>query len=285
MSKNSERGLGAFVSVAGGLENGIKNGDALGCNIIMIHPTPPQRWAAKAIEQEKIDAFNKAFKESGKIERVHMHGIYLINLANPDKQKFHLSKMSLVNYLDLAEQIECPGVVFHTGSYKDVTPEEGLKRVVQGINWVFENTKSSKNLFLECAAGAGNVIGDKLEELAEIRSLVDQPERVQFCLDTQHMWASGYDWQNDLDGVVEQVENTIGLENVRCVHFNDSKMELGSNRDRHENLGEGLIGEKAMKAILNHPKLKNLDFVMETPALKDPETAKEQVKKLQDWAD
>ncbi len=278
------RNLGCFVSCAGGLENGVKNGEALGINTIMIHPTPPQRWNSKPFEEEKMQALKDALDQSEIVKRIHMHGIYLINLSSPDKQKFYLAKMSIVNYLELAEFVDSPGVVFHTGSFKDIEPEEGFKRVAYGVDWIVEHAKSSKPLFLEVAAASGNVIGSKFQDLAKIKDLVKNPDRVQFCLDTQHMWASGYDIKNDLDGVVDQIEKILGLDNVICVHFNDSKTEFNSKRDRHENLGEGLIGEDAMKAFLNHPKLKKLDFVMETPDVKKVESAEKEVKKLLSWA-
>lgn len=281
----SKRYLGCFVSVAGGLEKGIERGEELSVNTIMIHATPPQRWNSKPIETEKMQKMKDALEASKIVERVHIHGIYLINLANPDSSKFHLSKLSIKHYLELAEFIDSPGVVFHTGSFKDIEPEEGFKRVASGIDWVVENTESTKPLFLEVAAGAGRVIGSKFEDLAKIKELTKYPERVQVCLDTQHLWASGYDFASDLEGVVNDLDKVIGIENVKCVHFNDSKTEMGSNRDRHENLGEGLIGEDAMKSFLNHPKLKDLDFVMETPNMKDPETAKIDVEKLLSWAE
>ena len=278
------RNLGCFVSVAGGLENGIKNGESLGINTIMIHPTPPQRWNSKEFEEDKMKAIKVALDSSEIVNTVHMHGIYLINLANPDKQKFHLSKISIKHYLELAEYIDSPGVVFHTGSFKDIEPEEGFKRVAYGIDWIIENSESSKPLFLEVAAGAGKVIGSSFEDLARIKEMVKQGDRVQFCLDTQHMWASGYDIKNDLDGVVDQIQKVLGLENIRCVHFNDSKTDFNSKKDRHENLGDGVIGEDAMKSFLNHPKLKKIDFVMETPNVKSFETAAIEVEKLLSWA-
>ncbi len=278
------RNLGCFVSVAGGLENGVKNGEELGINTIMIHATPPQRWNSKPFEEEKMQKMKHALEASKIVKTVHIHGIYLINLSNPDKQKFHLSKVSVVNYLELAEFIGSPGVVFHTGSFKDIEQEEGFDRVAYGIDWICEHAESSKPLFLEVAAGAGKVIGSKFEDLATIKDKVKDPDRVMFCLDTQHMWASGYDIKNDLDGVVDEMDRVLGIENIKCVHFNDSKTEFDSKKDRHENLGEGEIGEKALKAFLNHPKLKHLDFVMETPDVKKVETASSEVKKLLDWA-
>jgi deoxyribonuclease-4 len=281
------RYLGCWVPTAGGLFNGVKNGEALGVNTIMLHPSPPQRWHTKEFDPAAIAKFNEAMQASSIVKKVHMHGIYLTNLANPDKQKFHLSKLALMYYLNLAEKINGEGVVFHTGSLKDTTEEEGLDRVARGLEWIFENADSTKPLMLECAAGAGSVIGDKLEELKTIFDLVDSKykSRVKFCLDTQHMWASGYDLVNHLDDVIDSIDENLGLENILCIHFNDSKTELNSNKDRHENLGNGLIGESGMKNILNHPKLKHIDFVMETPDVKSVETAKSEVNKLQGWAE
>ncbi|MFQ5493419.1 MAG: deoxyribonuclease IV [Candidatus Dojkabacteria bacterium] len=277
------RHLGAFVSVAGGLEKAIENGSALGLNTIMIHPSPPQRWHTKPFPQESIDNYNSARKGSG-IETVYFHGIYLTNLANPDKQKFHLGKLALRHYLDLAEAIDADGVVFHVGSFKDTTEDEGFKRIIKGIDWILKESENDKPLLLECAAGAGSVVGDQFEELARIFEGVSDKSRVFFCLDTQHMFASGYDLVGDLEGVVSEIERILGLDLVHAIHFNDSKTEFNSKRDRHENIGEGLIGKKAMQAFLNHPKLQKLPFIMETPALKDPDTARKEVDKLKSWA-
>lgn len=291
------RNIGAFVSCAGGLYKAIENGTTLGVNTIMIHPTPPQRWNSKSFDEEIIVKYNEA-KAKSKIEKVYFHGIYLVNLANPDKQKFHLSKISLVYYLDLLARVQADGVVFHTGSFKDIGEEEGFDRVIYGLNWIFDNlTDASKEyienskiprLLLECAAGSGSVIGDRMEELKRIYDGIkpEHKHKLGFCLDTQHMYASGYDIVNDVEGVAKQIDEILGLEKVRAVHFNDSKTELASNKDRHEDLGKGLIGEKGMKGFLNHPKLKHFDFVMETPSLGDfPNGAMEQVEILKKWAE
>lgn len=280
------RYLGGFVSCAGGLYKAIENGENLGVNTIMMHPSPPQRWNTKPFDPEQIAKFNEAKAKSG-IKKVYMHGIYLINLANPDKQKFHLSKISLVYYLDLLSKIDADGVIFHTGSFKDIEENAGYERVIYGLNWIMEHLESEfegKKLFLECAAGAGSIIGDKFEELGRIYEGVKYKEKIGFCLDTQHMFASGYDIVNNLDGVVDQIDKNLGIENVHAIHFNDSKTELASNRDRHENLGEGLIGEKAMTAFLNHPKLKDVSFVLETPGMGDPDLAPKEIGKLHKWA-
>jgi len=288
------RNLGCFVSSAGGLYKGIENGEAIGVNTIMIYPAPPQRWNSQPFKQEDIDKFNERRKENlasdKKINKVFFHGIYLVNLASPDKQKFHLAKLSLVNHLDLCNKINADGVIFHTGSFKDYDEKSdaGYERIVYGINWIFDHVEvKDQKLYLECAAGAGGkVVGDKFEELARIYEKLsdDIKKKLGFCLDTQHMYASGYDIVNNLDEVVKDADKLLGLEKIPVIHFNDSKTDLGSNTDRHENLGDGKIGEKAMTAFLNHPKLKGKDFILETPGLKDIESSKAEVAKLLKWA-
>jgi deoxyribonuclease IV len=279
----SKRYLGSFVSCAGGLYKALEHGDELGVNTIMLHPSPPQRWNTKPFEQDAIDAFNEKRKTS-KVEKVFFHGIYLINLAHPEKAKLHLAKLSLVHYLDLAEKINADGVVFHVGSFKEVDVDEALAQVSEAIDWIFEKSSGKSKLMLEVAAGAGNVIGDKFSELKKIYNGVKDRSRLQFCLDTQHMFGSGYDIKDNLEGVVQELEKELGIDLIGAVHFNDSKVELASHKDRHENLGEGLIGEEGMKGFLNHPKLKHLPFIMETPNVKDVETAQEQVDILKKWA-
>lgn len=286
------RSLGCFVSSAGGLFNILDRGEELGVNTVMTHPAPPQRWNSQPFKDEVIDAYLERKKKGTSVEKVYFHGIYLINLANPDKQKFHLSKVSVMNHLDLLNRIDGDGVIFHTGSFKEYTADNldaGFDRVIYGLNWIFENIPSEtsgRKLMLECAAGSGNVVGDKFDELARIYEGVkdEYKDMIGFCLDTQHMFASGYDLINNLEEVVSELESTIGIDKVKAVHFNDSKTDLASNKDRHENLGEGKIGKDAMSAFLNHPKLKNLPFILETPALDEVETAKQQVETLKKWA-
>lgn len=277
------RHLGCFVSCAGGLYKSLENGQALGVNSIMLHPSPPQRWNTTPFAAEQILKFNELRPSTG-IEKIFFHGIYLINLANPDKQKLHLAKVSLQNYMRLAEEVGADGVVFHVGSFRDLDPEECFPVITEAIDWVLERSPGNPKLMLEIAAGAGNVVGDTFAELKRIRDGVMDQERVQFCLDTAHLFGSGYDIRDHLDDVMVEMETVLGLENIGAVHFNDSKGALNSKKDRHENIGDGLIGEDAMKAFLNHPKLKHLPFVMETPALADIESSQGEVDKLKSWA-
>lgn len=276
-----KRYFGCHVSVAGGFENGIKNGSELGVNSIQVHPSPPQRWNTKAYDPGYEDKFLEA-KESSKIEKVFFHAIYLINLATPDNRKFSLAKMSLVNYLDLMARIQGDGVVVHVGSMKDQPDEkEGLARATEGVNAILAEAKNDARLILEVAAGAGKIIGSRMEELAEIYEGVEEKERVGFGLDSQHMWASGYNLREDLAGVIKSLKENFGIEKTWLVHLNDSMTDFDSKRDRHENFGDGKIGSEALEAFLNHKELKEIPFVLETPALKEMETAAAEVKKVQ----
>lgn len=294
-----ERNLGCFVSCAGGLFNIIERGNALGVNTVMTHPAPPQRWNSTPFKDETVEKYLEAKSKDKNIKKVYFHGIYLINLANPDSQKFHLSKLSVMHHLDLLRRINADGVIFHTGSFKDTTEEVGFERVIYGLNWIFDEMEklpsakendsfwNKEKLFLEVAAGSGNVVGDKFQELAKIYTGIKEEHRhkIGFCLDTQHMFASGYDLINNLDGVIEDLDSTLGLNKISAIHFNDSKTDFASNKDRHEDLGDlGKIGSKAMKAFLNHPKLAGKDFILETPSLDVFETAKQQVDLLKSWA-
>ena len=224
------RYFGAHVTSAGGYHNSVLAAKDLGVNSIQIHASPPQRWNSKPFADGIENQFNNERKEAG-IEKLFFHGIYLINLANPDDEKFHLSKLSLVHALDLNARMQGDGVIFHLGSMKDQADENiGYARAAQGINWILENSKNDARLILEVAAGSGSVIGDRIEELATIYEQVENKDRVGFGLDTQHMWASGYDLQNNLEEIVSNIDAVLGLKKVWSVHLNDSKTALASKK-------------------------------------------------------
>lgn len=276
----SKRFFGCHVSSAGGFQNAITNGDTLGVNTIQLHPAPPQRWNRKPFPVGYEEKFLE-LKPTSSVEKVYFHAIYLINLANPDPEKRELSKLSLRHHLDLISRIKGDGVVVHVGSNKDNEIEqEGYRLVAESINELLQDLPQDAPLLLEVAAGSGKIIGAQMEQLAFIYDLISKKDQVGFCLDTQHMWASGYDWQNDLEQIIAQIKSIFGLENVKCIHLNDSKSKLESRVDRHENLGSGEIGLDAIKAVIHHPDLIDIPFVLETPNLKDMETAKVEVEKL-----
>jgi deoxyribonuclease-4 len=276
-----KRYFGAHVSCAGGLINAANAAIELDINTIQIHPSPPQRWNTQPFAEGIEDAFNAA-REGSCLEKVFFHAIYLINMATPDPQKFQLAKTSLLNYLDLTARIGGAGVIFHVGSMKDQPDEaEGYDRVVSGLNWVLERAPAKSRLIMEVAAGSGSIIGDRVEELGLIYSQLERKELAGFGLDTQHMWASGYDLATDLEGVIKNVDESLGLDKVWSIHLNDSKTELASKKDRHENIGDGLIGEAALRRVFTHPKLQSIPFILETPALATIDGARSEIQKLE----
>ena len=278
-----ERFLGCHVSTAGGFENGLKNGDLLGINTIQVHSVPPQRWNSSKVPAGSENKFLELLPNSG-VKKIFFHGIYLINLVSADPKNFKLSKLSLQNTMDFLARAKGEGLIFHVGSLKELDEATGFKQAAEAIDEIMDEAPGTGKLLLEVSAGGGNIVGDRIEELRQIYDLLKKPERVGFALDSQHMWASGYNWQESLEEIVQEVEKHFGLERVGAIHLNDSMTPHASRKDRHANLGEGLIGEAALKALINHPKLRQIPFILETPAMKDMELAKAEAQKLLSWA-
>ena len=286
--------LGAHVSSAGGIENSIKEGDRYEINSIQIMPTAPMRWATKNIPQESIEKFVETLKGS-QVKKILIHGIYLTNLARSDKQLFHLGKMGLVVYLDFANRVEqlikkssldveILGVCFHPGSQKELNYEDSLERVSYGINWVLNEVGGTQWLLIETTAGTGTNMGRSFTELKNMRDGCKEKSRVGYVLDTQHTYAAGYDWVNDIDSVVEEIGETLTFPRVKSIHINDSMAELGTNKDRHANLGKGKLGAKTVYNILHRKEFKDIPFILETPALKSEKTKRDEILQLKELA-
>lgn len=286
--------LGIHVSSSGGIQNSILNGEKYGVNSIQIMPTAPMRWATKQILDEQINIFLDTLEKSN-VKKILIHGIYLTNLARKDKQLFHLGKMGLVVYLDFAEKVakgiqerkidsEILGVCFHPGSQKELSYEDSLERISFGMQWVLDEVKGNQKLLIETTAGTGGNLGRNFTELKLMKEGVKDAERVGFVMDTEHTYASGYDWVNNFDGVVEDMERELGIGNVKAVHLNDSMVECGSNKDRHANLGEGKIGKDTISKMLHYKKFKDIPFILETPALKGDATIPDEVNMLKKLA-
>lgn len=293
-ANSTERFLGTHVYATGGLASVIERANRIGMNSVQGMFSTPMRWRADAISSAEVEAMGKATIGTT-VKKILFHGIYLINLARQEKQKFHMSKLSLLTHLDAAHELQATitqnggdaevlGVTFHPGSAIDCTPEEGVKRIAQGLDWVVDQTPGSAMILLESSAGSGNVLGDQLEELGAMREATTAKSQVGYVLDTEHMFVSGYDWRENLEGIVNQIDSILGLENVKAFHLNDSKVPFNSHKDRHENLGAGEIGEEAIKGIINHPKLRNIPFICETPILEDEAGITAEFEKLKSWA-
>jgi deoxyribonuclease-4 len=284
------------VHINGGLAQAIKLAPKYSYDCAQIMPTAPMRWCTKEIDEEKASPIVN-LPGTG-LKKILIHGVYLTNLARKDKQMFHLGKISLVHYLnyaqkliDLAKQnnikVKILGVCFHPGSAIDLRPLDAIDRIIYGINWICEQTLKSApdaKLLLESTAGSGNVLGSSFEQLKSIRDGVREQfrSRIGYVLDTQHTWVSGYDWVGDLSGVTSKIESVLGVKNIAAVHLNDSAKELNSRKDRHANIGDGLIGLPAIKNIILHKLFVDNDipFIMETPALKDEAGIQSELSKL-----
>lgn len=286
--------LGAQVSCNGGIENSVKEADKFDINTIQMMPTPPMKWVTKNISDENIIKFVDAL-EGSKVKKILLHGIYLTNLARKDKQLFHLGKMGLAVYLDFTNRVsdmvkergldvDVLGVCFHPGSQKELNYEDSLERISYGIDWVLEEVGGDRMLLIESTAGTGSNMGRSFTELKSMKDGSKYPERVGFVLDTQHTFAAGYDWITDMDSVVEEIGETLGFEFVKAIHLNDSAMALGSNKDRHADLGEGNLGLETIRKILHRDEFKEMPFILETPSLKTDITMKSEIEKLKELA-
>jgi len=286
--------LGAHVSSAGGIENAIKEGDKYEINSIQMMPTAPMRWATKKIAQEDINKFVEQLKGS-QVKKILIHGIYLTNLARKDKKLFHLGKMGLVVYLDFANRVsdliekndldvEILGICFHPGSQKELNYKDSLERISYGMDWVFNEVGGKQWLLIETTAGTGNNLGRSFTELKEMREESKYKDNIGFVVDTQHTYAAGYDWVNDLDNIVKEIGDTLSFERVKSIHLNDSAKELGSNKDRHANLGEGKLGKETIRRILHREEFKEIPFILETPGLKSGKTMQKEIDQLKELA-
>ncbi len=265
--------FGAHVSAAGGLWNAGKEAKSLGCEVIQIFSRPPQGGKPKEITPEDAQKFKDAMMEA-EVQAVYIHSPYFINLASSNPRIEHSSVAVLREELERGSKLGCQGMMFHPGSAKDVGPIKGKQMVVEGLNRILDGYTGSCQLLIEISAGAGEVMGDEFEELAEFLQGAERGKEIGICFDTQHAFASGYDLST-AEAVTEtfkKFDKIVGLKNLVASHCNDSKIELGGKKDRHEHWGEGHIGLKGLEAIINHPKLQHLDLILETPWEKGDKT-------------
>lgn len=258
--------FGAHVSAAGGLYNAGANGKKLGCEVIQIFSRPPQGGKPREITPEEQEKFKTAMKEN-EIQDVYIHAPYFINLASSKKRIEKGSQSVLREELERGTLLDCKAMMFHPGSARDVGRQKGIDMVVEGLNRILDGYEGTTQLLIEISAGAGEIMGDSFEEIAEFIDRAERGSEIGVCFDTQHAFASGYDLRTKaaIDETFKAFDKIIGLKKLVASHCNDSKFELGAKRDRHEHLGEGLIGKDAFKIIVQHPKLQNIDLILETP--------------------
>ncbi len=256
--------IGAHVSPAGGLPNAIERGTERACEAIQIFNQSPRMWRPTAYDEDDFAAFRSAMKGSS-IKAVLIHAVYLLNCASEDAEIRDKSRASLVQSLRVGKGIGAAGVVLHPGSAKQGDVKAAVKRAGQVIREALSETDRC-HLFLEDTAGAGGTLGRSFEELADLLSAAGGGRRLGVCLDSCHLLASGYDIRTaaGLTETIDEFDRTVGLKRLGALHLNDSQTPLGSNRDRHANVGTGELGERGCAAFLSEPRFDQLPLVIET---------------------
>jgi deoxyribonuclease IV len=257
--------VGAHVSSSGGVFNAIGNGEKIEAEAIQIFASPPQTWRQTNHKPDVIAKFRE-LHEASSVGDVWIHNIYLANLAAEDPEQLAKSIDSVRFAMRIADAIGAEGVVLHTGSHKGKGMDAVADQVTNALIEILEDAPGTALLALEDMAGQGGQIGKEFAELGLLLKRV-QSDRLQVCLDTCHAFAAGYDI-GSAEGIevsMTEFDRAIGLEHLAVVHANDSKVELGGQRDRHENIGEGKIGLAGFEVITSHPAFQDKAFLLEVP--------------------
>jgi len=236
-----------------------------GCEAMQVFNQSPRQWRPTSWKPDDVAEFLSLRKKSP-VESVTIHAVYLINPATKDRDMRKKSADSLIHALRMGDEIKADGVVLHPGSTVGEPPEEALSRVGEMLKHALGESESCR-LLLENTAGGGNTIGRSFEELRKLIDLAGGEKRIGVCLDSCHMYASGFDitTEDKLAAVMEDFKTTVGIRRLRCLHVNDSQTPLGSNRDRHAIPGEGEIGPKGCAAFLSEPRFEKLPALFEGP--------------------
>ncbi len=274
--------LGAHVSTSGGIHTAIDRIETMDGDCVQIFTQSPRTWRPTNHDPVNFERFKERRAEAG-IGAVVCHALYLINLASPDDEIYEKSVAALENTVDVGSAIDADGVVFHVGSHLGSGFDAGLERAVPALRKALKRCSETTWLLMENTAGAGGTIGRSIEELAALYDALGAHDRLGICLDSCHLYASGYDVtdRKELDRVLREVDERIGLDRLRALHANDSKAPLGSNRDRHDDIGAGLLGED-LGVFLAHPKLQKLPAFLEVPGMDGHGPDAEQVRKLKE---
>ena len=259
--------IGAHVNSSGGVWKAIGNGVDIGCEAIQFFAGSPRTWKPQLYKEADWQKFRAARADSP-IRFVVIHTIYLINLASAKEDFYEKSVTSLLGAVDAAEQLGADAIVTHIGSHQGAGFEEGLTRVQAALRRALaESEDSGVRILLENTAGAGGTMGIDFEELGAIIDAADRHPRLGLCMDTAHIFEAGFDLRTPegLGDAVARLDAACGLDRLEMLHLNDSKTPIGSNRDRHENIGEGEIGLDGFRGIVNHPAFAEVPGILEVP--------------------
>ena len=271
--------FGAHCS--GGIKKALDNGVAMGAEVVQLFVQSPRTWRFPKHDPAELERFRGRREETGL--PVLVHALYLVNLAAPDEAIYGKSVETMRATVETACAIEADAVVFHVGSHLGAGFDVGLERVVPALAQVLDRCNDRTWLLMENSAGAGGTIGRSVDELAVIFDALDRHKRFGICLDSCHLFVSGVDVADlaTWDGLLQEVDDRIGLDRLRALHANDAKAPLGSNRDRHDNIGDGLIGD-GLQVFLSHPKIQHLPVVLEVPGADGKGPNADEIRKLRE---
>jgi deoxyribonuclease-4 len=259
--------LGAHESISGGLHKAFDRAESAGCDAVQIFVKSNRSWAVKPLLEEDISQFKAKAEETG-IHPVVGHASYLLNLASPKEPLWIKSRDTLITELERCEALDVGWLVLHPGSHVGAGEEAGLARVAQALGEIHAATAGFRaQILLETTAGQGTNLGYCFEHLAWLMEHAPEGERLGVCLDTCHVFAAGYELRTP-EGYAETMkafDQVIGLEQLKAIHLNDSKRDLGSRKDRHDHIGKGCIGLEGFRLLLNDPRLAGLPGLLETP--------------------
>lgn len=260
--------IGAHVSIAGGVENAPLNAEKIGAKAFALFIKNQKQWKAKPFTDKNIDEFKENCKKFGyKPENILPHDGYLINLGHPEREKLEKSRTAFLDEMQRCEQLGLKYLNFHPGSHlRQISEQESLDLIAESINISIAKT-SFVIPVIENTAGQGSNIGYKFDHLAYIISRIENKDRIGVCIDTCHLFVSGYDFRTrkTYEDTFEELDKTVGFNYLKGMHLNDSKKELGTRVDRHESIGKGFIGIETFRFIMNDDRFEEIPLILETP--------------------
>ncbi len=262
--------IGAHVRAGGDLLPALARGAEIGADVVQVFTQSPRAWKPRQYGDEVLEAYRDAQARATQVRQTFCHATYLINIAAADPEVLARSQACLLANFAVATAIGARGLVLHVGSHRGRGFEASLPQVVDALLRTLADQPGGEcPIVLENAAGTGDTVGRTFDELAAILQSAgsDDDRRLLVCLDTQHLWASGVDYGSvdKADAVLAHFDDVVGLDRLQCLHLNDSKVELGANRDRHENVGQGSIGAEGLGVFNSHPALVELPAILEVP--------------------
>lgn len=255
--------IGCHLTIAKGYKKAAELAHSIGANVFQFFSRNPRGSSSKELDMEDVEEMKKILKDND-FGPLLAHAPYILNLGSYKSRIYGMGKGILKEDYEILDSIGIPYFTFHPGNHVGQGAEYGIKRVGDALNEIITGNENTM-LLLETMSGKGTELGHTFEEIRGIIDRVKYNELVGVCLDTCHIYSAGYDIVNDLDGVLEEFDNIVGIDKLKCIHLNDSMMEFNSRKDRHAKIGEGTIGLERIKNIINHPELKDLPFYLETP--------------------